>query len=323
MKPGFLVVDKPAGITSHDVVAMVRAVTGIKKVGHTGTLDPFATGVLPLALGPATRLIQYLDESIKVYDATISFGQETDTGDPTGEVIATASMPTAIRAEAEEVLSTFLGDRMQTPPQYSAVKHKGKRLYQYARKGEKVEVAARPIKIHSLAIHSYDGQLLRVIISCSRGTYARVLANEIAVALGSVGHLSALSRTRSGPFYAEDSLGMSELSGLVCGEPEKDWKEVLMGKGPKKDRVQWRHRDEVRDDLRGWMRTPLNALSHLSLSEVGKDEARRVRNGGASPAASAGVASGARFLVVCGDELIAISENTSRGSKVLRVFPQA
>jgi tRNA pseudouridine(55) synthase len=323
VRPGFLVMDKPAGITSHDVVAVVRAVTGVKKVGHTGTLDPFATGVLPLALGPATRLIQYLDESIKGYDATISFGQETDTGDPTGEVIATAPVPTATRAEVESVLTTFLGERMQTPPQYSAVKHKGKRLYQYARKGERVEVAARPITIHGLEIYSYDGQQLHVNISCSRGTYARVLANEIAVALGSVGHLSQLSRSRSGPFYAEDALSMPELSSLVCGDEEKPWKEVLMGKGPRKERVKWRHRDEVRDNLREWMRTPLNAFTHLSFSEVGRDEARRVRNGGSAPATPAGVALGGRFLVVCGDELVAISENTSRGSKVLRVFPKA
>ena len=323
MRLGFLVVDKPVGITSHDVVAIVRAVTGIKKVGHTGTLDPFATGVLPLALGPATRLIQFLDESVKGYDATITFGEETDTGDPTGTVVATAPPPSASRDEVEEVLVTFLGARMQTPPQYSAVKLKGKRLYQYARAGETVKVDPRPITIHGLDILEYDKQRLRVMISCSRGTYARVLANEIAMALGSVGHLSALCRTRSGPFFSDDALDVNTLSGIVSTEEEAAWREVLMGRGPREERIKWRHRDDVRDGLRPWIRKPLNALSHLSLAEVGRDEARRVRNGGAAPAAPPGVAPGGRFLVVCGDDLVAVSENTSRGSKVLRVLPSA
>ena len=211
MNPAFLVVDKPEGITSHDVVAAVRAVTGIKKVGHTGTLDPFATGVLPLALGHATRLIQYLDESVKVYDMTIGLGQQTDTGDPTGTVTDTAPVPELEEAAVRKTLEGFLGDQMQTPPAYSAVKKDGKPLYHYARKGEAVEVAARPITIRALDLLGMEPGVLRVRLTCSRGTYARVLANDIAAALGTVGHLLALSRSQSGPFTLGAAISMASL----------------------------------------------------------------------------------------------------------------
>ena len=136
----FLVMDKEPGMTSHDVVAIVRAVTGIKTGGHTGTLDPFATGVLPLALGPATRFIQYLDESLKVYDATIRLGSATPTGDPEGEVVREGGAPDWGRVE--KVLQGVVGVRMQTPPAYSAVKVDGKPLYRYARAG--IEKKAKP-----------------------------------------------------------------------------------------------------------------------------------------------------------------------------------
>ncbi len=214
---GFLVVDKPAGVTSHDVVAAIRACTGIKKVGHTGTLDPFATGVLPLALGRSTRLIQYLDESIKVYDALVRFGSATDTGDPTGEAVREAPLPDHDRQGVEAVLATFLGERMQEPPAYSAVKVAGKPMYHYARKGQAVKAPARPIFLHALELLEYDRERLRVRITCSRGTYARVLADEIATALGSAGHLEALCRDRSGPFY----LGGARLARRPDGRPRR------------------------------------------------------------------------------------------------------
>ena len=216
-KPYFLVVDKPAGITSHDVVALIRAVTGEKKVGHTGTLDPFATGVLALALGPATRLMQFLDESIKVYDMVIALGTATDTGDPTGQVVAEAPVPPLEAARVEEVLRTFLGERMQRPPAYSAVKHQGRPLYSYAREGVAVEVAARPITVRDLRLEGIEGARLRVVLSCSRGTYARVLAEEIGVALGTVGHLASLARLRSGPFVLEDAISMDQLAEREIG----------------------------------------------------------------------------------------------------------
>lgn len=328
MSAGFLVIDKPAGVTSHDVVAAVRAVTGIPKVGHTGTLDPFATGVLPLALGRTTRLIQFLDESIKVYDARIRLGSATDTGDPTGEVIRTAPIPAMLgpgtvptpadREAIEAVLKTFLGDRMQEPPAYSAVKVAGKPMYHYARKGEVVKAAARPITLHSLELLECGDGMLRVRISCSRGTYARVLADEIGTALGSAGHLEALARDRSGPFWLDDALSIQKLSDMVSSEPGRDWKEVLLARRGE-TRVQWRPRDEVEKSLAPWVRSELRCLTHLPLADVGPADAKRVRSGSTLPVPPRGVVLGGKFLVVDGSDLVAVAESTARGPRVLRV----
>ncbi len=317
--PTFLVIDKPAGITSHDVVAAVRAVTGVKKVGHTGTLDPFATGVLPLALGGATRLIQFLDESLKIYDATIALGTRTDTGDPTGEVETELPVPELSEDHVLEVLDTFLGDRMQVPPAYSAVKKDGKPLYAYARKGQKVTVDARPITIHGLDLVELAPAVVRVRIHCSRGTYARVLANEIAEALGTVGHLSALARERSGPFELEGSLSFQELGALVAEEEGHDWHDVLLSRGRREDRVKWKRRDTVVDSLKPWFRKPLDCLAHLPLADVDEKGAKRVRSGGLPPTVPAGVEMGGRYLVVEGAQLIAIAERQPVGGRVLRV----
>jgi tRNA pseudouridine55 synthase len=323
MKPAFLVVDKPMGITSHDVVAAVRAVTGIKKVGHTGTLDPFATGVLPLALGPATRLIQFLDESIKVYDATIKLGERTDTGDPTGEVIHTEPVPDLEEGHVREVLATFLGERMQEPPAYSAVKVDGKALYKYARAGEKKRAKPRPVTIREVELIALEPGSLRVHIHCSRGTYARVLADEIGVALGSCGHLSALCRLRSGPFFLEDAVSFPQVAEYVAAEPGHDWKAVLMGRGRREERVKWRPRPDVHGALNAHTRSVVAALSHLPLVDVGTDDARRIRSGGGPPAPPAGTGSTGRYLVVNGGEVVAVAEASSRGPQTIRVMASA
>lgn len=320
MRPSFLVIDKPAGITSHDVVALVRAVTGSKKVGHTGTLDPFATGVLPLAIGGVTRLIQFLDESIKVYDATIRFGFATDTGDPTGTSIREAPMPTVDRAQLDAILASFLGDRMQEPPAYSAVKVQGRPLYHYARKGEEVRAAARPVKIHDIRVLDWSPpESLRIEITCSRGTYARVLADEIAIALGSAGHLSALSRTRSGPFFIEDALSIQQLAEIVSSEPGKSWEEVLLSRGPRESRVRWNSRDHVDAGVDRWLKSPVACLPNLPLVDVQPVVAKRIRSGGNLPAAPGGVAFGGKYLVVCGDDVVAVGEHATTGPKALRV----
>lgn len=319
MTHGFLVIDKPAGITSHDVVAAVRACTGIKKVGHTGTLDPFATGVLPLALGRSTRLIQYLDESIKVYDATIRLGAATDTGDPTGEVIREAPLPEADDARVDAVLDSFLGERQQEPPAYSAVKVQGRPMYHYARKGTPVKAPARPITIHNLERLAYDRSTLRVRMTCSRGTYARVLADEIAIALESAGHLEALCRDRSGPFLLEDAVDMQAFSDLVAAEDGHTWQAVLMAKRGE-PRLPWRPKDVVNEAVRPLMRSELGSLAHLPLADVREPDVARIRSGGVPPAAPRGVAPGGRYLVVFGDQLLAVAENDLRGPKLLRVM---
>jgi tRNA pseudouridine55 synthase len=310
LAPGFIVMDKAVGITSHDVVAMLRAVTGIKKVGHTGTLDPFASGVLPLALGSATRLIRHLDESQKVYDATIELGAATDTGDPTGEIIERAPVPSLELAQVQAVLEGFQGDRMQTPHRYSAVKVKGRRLYDYARKGEEVEVEARPIHLYGVRVLDLQPGSLRVEITCSRGTYARGLADEIAKALGTVGHLSALSRLRSGPFEIEGALSLEALSEIVAGT--SDWA-LALRRQRGAERVQWFPRPQVFEGLSAYRISPLLALHHLPLLPVSAGVAEAIRRGGAPPAPPVGLRAGGRYLVVEGDALIALAESRGGG----------
>ena len=319
MTHGFLVVDKPPGVTSHDVVAAVRACTGIKKVGHTGTLDPFATGVLPLALGRSTRLIQYLDESIKVYDATIRLGAATDTGDPTGTVVREAALPDASASDVDDVLDTFVGEREQEPPAYSAVKVAGRPMYHYARKGQPVKAAPRLITIHALERLAYDGETLRVRITCSRGTYARVLADEIAVALDSAGHLEALCRDRSGPFLLEDAIDLQTFSDLVSAETGHPWKAVLMAKRDE-PRIPWKSKDDVARGMAPHVRSELQALSHLPLADVREPDLARIQSGGTPPPPPRGVVTGGRYLVVFGDRLLAVAENDVRGPRLLRVM---
>jgi len=193
-RTGFLVVDKPPGPTSHDIVAQARRATGITKIGHAGTLDPPATGALVLALGRATRLIRY--------DATVSFGVATTTGDATGEEVERRPMPISA-GEVEGVLAGFRGKIEQVPPMVSALKVGGKRLYEIARKGEEVERPPRPVHVYELQLKSFEpGEHpqaeLRVV--CSKGTYIRTLADDIAVALGGRAHLTALRRIRVGEF---------------------------------------------------------------------------------------------------------------------------
>ena len=301
-RDAFLVVDKPPGVTSHDVVAVVRAVTGYKKVGHTGTLDPFATGVLPLALGGATRLIQYLDEDRKVYDAVVRLGAATDTGDPTGTVIAEAPVPALNRKDVLAALAGFVGQRMQTPPRYSAVKVAGRPLYDYARKGVEVEVKARPVRIDAMELVSLDDVRLRVIIRCSRGTYARVLAEEIGVALGTVGHLEELRRLGSGGFSIDNALSFSRLAEVVAGDAA--WDRVLRpARG--EARVPWRTREEVYAGLAPWMVAPRDALSHMPAVALSPIDARRFQQSGAVPPPPPGC-TGA-WLLLSGDEVLGVA----------------
>ena len=303
---GFLVVDKPPGLTSHDIVGIVRATTGIKKVGHTGTLDPFATGVLPLAVGKATRFIQYLDESLKVYDATISFTGATDTGDLEGEITREGGPPDWERVP--EVLSSMVGDRMQTPPAYSAVKVDGKPLYKYARAGVEKKAAARPITVHALTELERGEDFLRVEIRCSRGTYARVLADEIAQALGTAGHLSALRRTRSGGFSLEGATSLSDWAQVVSGQ--EDWRAAFRNW---EDKLPWRARDEVREALSARLLSLRSVLAHLPTVQGNE----RILMGGKPPPPPSGVAEGERYAAVLGEQLLAVVEAQGKAGRVL------
>lgn len=215
MTAGFLVVDKPAGVTSHDVVARVRRATGIKKAGHAGTLDPMATGVVIVAVGRVTRLIRYFQDLEKEYLATAMFGVATDSLDADGQVVEAIAM-TVTRADLETVLPRFLGGIQQIPPMVSALKQDGRRLYELAREGREVERAARTVFIHELELVSVGTgphPLVSFRVVCGKGTYIRSLADDLARALGGFAHLTALRRTRTGPLTEKDAVSLDELGG--------------------------------------------------------------------------------------------------------------
>ena len=222
---GVLIIDKPAGITSHDVVSRVRRILKTKRIGHTGTLDPFATGVMVILVGQATRLAQFLDKDEKEYEALVRFGFETETGDLTGVRSAECGMRSEEiveligRTDWNSVFSSFRGEIEQVPPMYSAKKIDGKKLYEHARKGVEVERKAVKVTIHQLEIVD-DPQIrtphsaLRVRIVCSAGTYIRTLAEDIGRRLGSAAHLAELRRTRAGKFEIGQSVTLDVLDGL-------------------------------------------------------------------------------------------------------------
>lgn len=208
---GILIVDKPAGWTSSDVVAFVRGRTRIKRVGHTGTLDPAATGVLPLCLGQATRLAEYLSDAGKTYVAEIVLGIETDTYDADGEVVSRGDASGLTMGEIEAALSRFQGDFEQRPPIYSAIKRKGVPLYKLARAGEDVELPLRHVHVEDLRLLNYEAPKLRLEIDCAKGFYVRSLAHDLGEALGVGGSLSSLVRTRVGSFGIESAVDMDTL----------------------------------------------------------------------------------------------------------------
>jgi len=209
---GFIVVNKPSGITSHDVVSILRRTLQHKKIGHTGTLDPFATGVLPIALGEGTKAIPYLDESIKEYQGVMRLGISTDTLDLTGTIVAQKD-PSHLTAEMiHAVIPAFTGTIVQLPPMFSAIKQGGVPLYKLARRGETVERKERGVVIHSLVIDRISLPDIAFTVRCSRGTYVRTLADDIGAALGVGAHLTELRRTASGSFHQLDSITLAELA---------------------------------------------------------------------------------------------------------------
>lgn len=199
-----MLVDKPSGMTSHDVVDVVRRSLRTRKVGHAGTLDPMATGLLILGVGRATRLLRYLGDLSKSYAATGRLGEETDTLDADGQIVRSASVDVS-RAEIERACAALVGDSLQTPPAYSAVKVGGRKLYEAARKGDALEAPARRIRVDAFEVSAFDGRDVEVRITCSGGTYVRVLVADVGRALGCGAHLVRLRRTAIGPFRVEDA----------------------------------------------------------------------------------------------------------------------
>lgn len=258
---GILVIDKPKGPTSHDVVQRVRRRLGVRKAGHTGTLDPMATGVLPVVLGEATKLVPLLVEGDKTYEAEVTFGAETDTLDAEGRVVAT-SPPDAWprdRAAVERAVADLAGRRVQRPPAFSAVKVGGRPLHERARKGEAAEAPPREVVVHEATCLGFEAPegappRVRFRVTCSKGTYVRVLAADLGRALGCRAHLSALRRTGSGPFRIEGAVPL-------------DWLDSEAG----------------RTRALAALVAPEAALPHLPAVALGEREADRLANGQAVP----------------------------------------
>ena len=216
---GVLLIDKPQGMTSQQVVSKVKYllksdVHDSKKAGHTGTLDPMATGLLPICLGEATKFSHYQLDAVKSYQAIIKLGEQTDTGDAEGEIIATSPVPHVTQTMLQSTTEQFLGEIMQVPPMYSALKKDGKKLYELAREGIEVERAARPLTIYQLSLTPLSDQQLQLTVTCSKGTYVRVLAEDIAKALGTVGHLTALRRIQTGDFEIANAITLADFAAL-------------------------------------------------------------------------------------------------------------
>jgi tRNA pseudouridine55 synthase len=217
---GLLLLNKPAGMTSNQALQRVKRLLNARKAGHTGSLDPAATGMLPLCFGEATKVCAYLLETDKTYRVTARLGEKTDTGDGDGKVIDTADVPVLEKHDWVGILNSFLGDIEQVPPMYSALKKDGKRLYELARKGETVERDARPVVIHEIDLLEQSGTRLVFRVKCSKGTYVRTLVEDIAATAGTVAYTSNLHRETVGGFRAEDMLDLAGAEKTAVDGPE-------------------------------------------------------------------------------------------------------
>lgn len=230
---GIIIINKPSGCTSHDIVSKIRKKLNIKKVGHTGTLDPLATGVLPILLGNATKLSKYLINHDKKYIATIKLGVKTDTADIEGIVLEKQEVPQISEKQIIEVLDSCIGKQKQIPPMYSAIKVKGKKLYEYARNGENIEVEPRDIEIYNIELIQYKDNNIKFKVACSKGTYIRSLCENIAQKLNTVGTMLELKRTQVGIFKIEEAAELEELLTNGINEENLITTEKLFAKRPK------------------------------------------------------------------------------------------
>ena len=292
---GFLVVDKPVGWTSHDVVEAARRWFGTRRVGHLGTLDPLATGVLPLAIREATKLIPYLPEAVKKYSGTIKLGVSTDTFDAEGREVGRYDGPFPDETTVKDALLQFVGEIMQTPPLYSAVKYGGEPLYKLARRGESVEPPSRKVNIRQIVLKAYDPPDLGISVTCGPGTYVRAIANDLGQVLNCGAHLADLRREESGPFRIE----MAWVPDLLDSKEPSQLAECLI--------------------------SPHEALE-ISMIELPDEKVRLIRNGNRiyEPTVTLGIRRpGQRFMA--GDlkgQLVGLLElRPDKNLHPLRVFP--
>lgn len=246
---GILLLDKPVGMTSNAALGRAKRILGIKKAGHAGTLDPMASGLLVLCFGQATKVAAFLLDSDKTYEAEVRLGVRTDSEDAEGQVLDRKPVPLFEASQIEAALERFRGPIEQVPPMHSALKHKGQRLYELARKGESVERPPRSLVIHSLELTDRDDETLRLRVACSKGTYIRSLARDIGEELGCGAHLAGLRRTASAPFEIADAVELSALESLT----------------PEQARV--------------LLMPPDRALEHLPAVELDDQQAHRIRHG--------------------------------------------
>lgn len=278
---GVLVVDKPIGLTSHDVVQIIRRGTGIRRAGHTGTLDPRASGVLVILIGPAVRLSEYVSASDKRYQATIQLGSSTDTFDSEGRITETASEVNISEEQFNDILQQFVGEIEQVPPPYSAVKVKGRKAYEMAREGEEVDLEPRMINVYSLEVLEWDPPEAVIDVYCSSGTYVRSLANDLGAALGTGAHLVGLRRTKSGRFTLRDAVPMRRLQeAFVAGnwyrylipaaEALADWRMVELD-ADQVELIRHGHRIPAEPDQKGWARGVSQQGDLVALLEVDEE----------------------------------------------------
>ena len=312
---GFLVIDKPEGISSHHVIAIFRALLGKVKIGHTGTLDPFATGVLVLAFGTCTRLISFLPEEEKGYRATLKLGQKTQTGDTEGTVIETKDVGDYSKEYICSILKNMEGEQQQVPPQFSALKHKGKPLYSYARKGQHIDVPSRKIHVYSLALLSMSADILELDSVVSRGTYVRQLGVDIAEKMGTVGHLVGLRRTMSGCFSIEKALSLEEVSLYTTGLT--DWKQTLSKEG--KSRFARCSAQELWTKLQRHLYRVEDVFSHLKTVEISEERKKKIENG-LPPLRIPGVEVQEHYWYTYQGTCVALAQHDGEKVSLLRVF---
>lgn len=279
---GVLVVDKPVGLTSHDVVQIIRRGTGIRRAGHTGTLDPRASGVLVVLLGPAVRLSEYVSASDKRYQATIELGGSTETYDAEGEVSQKSDEPVDVTEEEfSELLKGYIGEIEQVPPPFSAVKVKGKKAYEKARAGEEVELEPRMINVFSLEVLEWELPEVVIDVYCSSGTYVRSLAHDLGEALGVGAHLVGLRRTKSGQFTLRHAMSLRALREsfdagdwaqylIPAAEALGDWFTIELD-GDQLEKVRNGHRIPVEGDETGWARALSEQGDLVALLEVDEE----------------------------------------------------
>ena len=276
---GVILVDKPQGMTSQQVVSKVKYLFkspnhDSKKAGHTGTLDPMATGLLPICLGEATKFSHYQLDADKSYQATILLGSQTDTGDADGKIVAETTIPSFDEGTLNDVAQQFLGAQQQIPPMYSALKKDGKKLYEYARAGIEVERAPRDITLKAISLEAIDDRQIQLTVTCSKGTYVRVLAEDIAKTLNTLGHLTALRLLQVGDFRIDQAITLADLEALALKSRQAHLLPVdacvninaeLMLSAEQYERVQMGQRlnvfDQLTDDLQSYIASAIEQKS--------------------------------------------------------------